>query len=146
MSDEQDNIVSDLYDNYSETQKEVLAIELRKTRNMLFYLAAIQLIGEWLSLVMVSMFTVEYALIGMIVPIMLFSLAFLAMKEPMLSIVIAAVIIIGLWIYLITLQPEFALKGWLARALMIFLLISGFQHAKEAMKIKRELKEKGINV
>ena len=54
MSDINDpNVVSGLYDNYNETQREILAIEIKKTRNKLFTIAIVILILDFLAMMMV---------------------------------------------------------------------------------------------
>lgn len=137
---EPDNSVSGYYENYSETQKEVLAIELRKTRNTLFILAAIIFAGDILGLLMVNAIFLQAVLISLIVPAIMAGLAFLAGKEPMTAIVIAAVIIIGLWVYLMVISGGYsAVTGWIIKAIIIYFLIAGYQHAKEATRIKKEL-------
>ena len=137
---EPDNSVSGYYENYSETQKEVLAIELRKTRNTLFILAVIIFAGDILGLLMVNAIFLQAVLISLIVPAIMAGLAFLAGKEPMTAIVIAAVIIIGLWVYLMVISGGYsAVTGWIIKAIIIYFLIAGYQHAKEATRIKKEL-------
>jgi hypothetical protein len=135
-----DNSVSGYYENYSDTQKEVLAIEIRKTRNTLFTIAAIVLASDLLGLAVLNAFVLEAILIILIVPAILIGLGFLALKEPLTAIIIAAVIIIGVWVYtIITVGGRAAIMGWLVKAIIIYFLIAGFQHAKEAMRIKKEL-------
>ena len=135
-----DNSVSGYYENYSETQKEVLAIELRKTRNTLFTLAAIVFAGDLISLLIADAVYLQTILIILVVPAILIGLAFLAGKEPMTAIVIAAVIIIGLWVYSIIITGGYsAVSGWIVKAIIVYLLIAGYQHAKEAIRIKKEL-------
>ena len=57
MSDnihESTSVVSDYYENYTDTQKEIMAIEIRKTRNILFAIAAIFFISSLLSLLIAN--------------------------------------------------------------------------------------------
>ena len=68
-------------------------------------------------------------------------LAFLAMKEPLLTMIIAALIIVAVWIYIIAMNgSQAAITGWLGKAILVYLLIAGFQSAREAQRIKKELK------
>src|SRR5258705_6253896 len=135
-----DNSVSGYYENYSETQKEVYAMEVRKTRNTIFTVAAVFFASELLGLAVLSTFSVETVLTSLIVPAIIVGLGFLAVKEPMTAIIIAAVIVVGLWIYSIAvIGGRAAISGWLVKAIIIYFLIAGFQHAKEAMRIKKEL-------
>jgi hypothetical protein len=135
-----DNSVSGYYENYSDTQKEVLAIEIRKTRNVLFTIAAIVFASDLLGLAILNAFVFEAILIILIVPAILIGLGFLAVKEPLTAIIIAAVIIVGVWVYtIIAVGGSAAITGWLVKAIIIYFLIAGLQHAKEAMRIKKEL-------
>jgi hypothetical protein len=132
--------VSGYYDNYTETQKEILAIEIRRTRNSLFTLAAIVFASDLLGLLMLEVFLWQSLLIILIIPAILIGLSFLASKEPLTAIIIAATVIIGVWVYtIISLGAGAAITGWLVRAIIIYFLIAGLQHAREAMKIKKEL-------
>jgi len=135
-----DESVSGYYENYSETQKEVLATEIRRTRNSLYTLAAIVFASDLLGLFMLDIFVWQSILVILIVPVILVGLSFLASKEPLTAIIIASAIIIGVWVYtIIQLGAGAAITGWLVRAIIIYFLIAGFQHAREAMRIRKEL-------
>jgi hypothetical protein len=135
-----DSEVSGYYENYNETQKEVLSIEIHKTRNNLFIAAAILLVSGFLGLAMLSAFNLITVLAVSAIPVILTGLGFLANKEPLTAIIIAAVVFFGEWIYTIAITGgRGAIMGWLVRAIVIYLLIAGLQHAREAMRIKREL-------
>ena len=142
MSDINDpNVVSGLYDNYNETQREILAIEIKKTRNKLFTIAIVILILDFLAMMMAYKgVESEMLLYIIIVPLIVVGLAFLAIKEPIVAIVITAIIIIGLWI-LAAVQTggRAAITGWIGKAIIVYLLIAGFQSAREAQRIKKEL-------
>ena len=72
---------------------------------------------------------------------MLVGLAFLALKEPLLAMIVAAVIILGIWIYAIVLTDgSAAITGWLIKAVIIYYIIAGFRRAMEANKIRKELR------
>jgi hypothetical protein len=135
-----DNSVSGYYEGYSDTQKEVLATEIRRTRNTLFTIAAIILAGDIIGLLALDAFVFRAILIVLVVPAILIGLGFLAMKEPLTAVIIAAIIIVGIWVYTIVVtEGRAAIMGWLVKAVIIYFLIAGFQHAREAMRIKKEL-------
>jgi hypothetical protein len=139
--EEEENIVAGLYDGYQDTQKEILEIEIRKTKNKLFTIAAVVFGFDLLALLAVNLVTADTLLYIAIVPAIMVGLAFLAMKEPMLAMIIAALIIVGIWIYIIAKTgSQAALTGWLGKAILVYLLIAGFQNAREAQRIKKELK------
>lgn len=130
-----------LFDNYTETQKEIFAIETRRTRNKLFTLAIIAFASDLLGLLMADFVTFKTLLIISVIPLLLAGLAFLAQKEPLTAMIIAAVVFLAIWAYTITVTGgKAALTGWLVKAIVVYLLIAGFQSAREAHRIKRELK------
>lgn len=137
----EENVVAGLYDNYYETQKEILTIEIRKTRNKLITIALVVFIFDMIALLVANAVLPETIFWISIVPLLILGLAFFAMKEPLAAMIIAAVIIVGLWVYSIVLTGGLAvISGWLSKAIIIYLLIAGFQHAREATRIKKELK------
>lgn len=82
----------------------------------------------------------ETILIIAVIPAALTGLAFLANKEPLTAMIIAAVIIVGLWVYSIVITGgKAAIMGWLIKAVIVYLILAGFQHAREAARIKKEL-------
>jgi hypothetical protein len=138
---QEENIVSGLYDGYNDTQKEILEIEIRKTRNKLFTLAAIIFVSDLLGLAMVNAVNATSLLIIAVVPVVYIGLAFLALKEPLLAMIVAAIIILAIWIYTISrLGGAAAISGWLVKAIVVYMMIAGFQNAKEAQRIKKELR------
>jgi VIT1/CCC1 family predicted Fe2+/Mn2+ transporter len=137
----EENVVAGLYDNYHETQKEILAIEIRKTRNKLITIALVVFIFDMIALLVSNAVLPETILWISVIPVLILVLAFFAMKEPLAAMIIAAVIIVGIWVYSIVLTGGLAaISGWLSKAIIIYLLIAGFQHAREATRIKKELK------
>ena len=135
-----ENVVADYYDGQAEVQKEVLAIEVRKTRNMLFTLAVIVFAADLLALVIANAVMMETIIVIAIVPLVLIGLAFLATREPLTAMIIAAAIIVGIWIYnIIITAGAAAIMGWLIKAVLAYMIFAGFQHAREAVRIKKEL-------
>lgn len=140
-TDYTDNSVSGVYDNYTDTQKEIMLIEIRKTRNVLFTLAAIIFVSDIIGLAIADALYLQAFIIILIIPLLLTGMAFLSLKEPLIAMIVAAVVIAGIWIYTIIITSGgAALTGWLVKAVTIYLIIAGFRHAAEANKIKKELK------
>ena len=138
---EDQHVVSDLYDNYEETQKEIYAIETRKTRTKLITIAVVIFVFDLLALLMANLVNAGTLITIAVVPLVMLGLALLANKEPLIAMIIATLIIVGLWVYsFVVIGGRAALYGWLSKAILIYLLIAGFQNAREAQKIKRELK------
>ena len=143
MSDSRDesNVVSELYDNYEEVQKEILSIEIRKTRNKLISIAIVIFAFDLLLLLMADLVTATTLGVILIFPAIITGLAFLSIKEPLIAMIIATILIVGLWIYtIIILGGRSAVSGWIGKAIIVYLLIAGFQNAMEAARIKKELK------
>jgi hypothetical protein len=138
---QEENVVSDLFDNYQETQKEILDIEIKKVRNKLFTLAIIFFISDLLQLIASDLVNPTTILVIAVIPLLFVGLGFLAIKEPLLAMVLCAVIIGGIWIYVaVVTGGRAALSGLLVKGMVVYLVIAGFQSANEAHKIKKELK------
>lgn len=138
---QEENIVSGIYDNYQETQREILEIEIKKTRNKLFTLAAIFFLSDLLQLTASNAVNLSTLIVIAVIPLFFVGLAFLALKEPMLSMVLCAVIIGGIWIYVAVITGGMAaISGIVVKGIVVYLVIAGFQSAIEAQKIKKELK------
>ncbi len=136
----QEPVVTELFDNYRETQQEILVIETRKTRNKLFSIGIVIFLFDFIAISVINLVTAKAMITISIVPLIMFGLAFLSNREPLLSMILAALIIGGLWIYSITLLgPRALVMGWLSKVALIYLVIAGFQNATTAQRVKKEL-------
>ena len=136
-----ETIVSGVYDGYIDTQKEIFEIEIKKTRNRLFLIAAVILGFNLLAVMVAGADIGAYIVYIALVPVIVAGLAFLAIKEPLLAMIIVAIIILAEWIYIaVQTGGRGALSGWLGKAILIYLVLTGFQNARTAQKIKKELK------
>lgn len=130
---------TDLFGNNEEDQKALYAFHVKKVRNKLLTVAAVIFFFDLLALLIGDLLTPETLAISAVVPAIIVGMAFLALKEPILAVVIASVIIIGIWIYVIVMTDiTMAIQGWLAKILVITMLLSAFQNAKEARRIDKE--------
>jgi hypothetical protein len=94
-----------------------------------------------LGILVANAVTFPTVLVISVIPVLLAGLAFLALREPLLAMIIAAIIFIAAWIYTISVMGgQAAVSGWLVKAIVIYLLIAGFQNAREAQRIRKELK------
>ena len=138
---QEENVVTDLFDNYQENQKEILDIEIKKVRNKLFTLAIIFFLSDLLQLIAADLVNPTTLLVIAVIPLLFVGLAFLALKEPMLAMVLCAVIIGGVWIYVaVVTGGQAALSGIVVKGIVVYLVIAGFQSAREAHTIKKELR------
>jgi hypothetical protein len=132
--------IGDYYDNYKQTQAELIVVYSRKTKNAIFAIAGIWLASELLGLVMANVFTTEVLLSISIVPAILIAAGFFALKQPLAAIIVAAVVFAGVWILTILVVGGIgAISGLLIKAVIIYFLIVGFQNAREANRIKKEI-------
>jgi hypothetical protein len=143
MSNIPDNeqLAGGIMDSYSDTQKEILAIEKRKTRNKLFIIAAVILISDLLALFMANAVNAPTLLAIGIVPLIFVGLALLATKEPLLAMILAAAMIVAMWVFLfVQFGNRSLVSGWLVKAVLITLVISGFRNAIEANNVRKEMR------
>ena len=128
-------------DSYADTQKEILVMETRKTRNKLFIIAAVILISDLLALFMANAVNATTLLVIMIVPLVFVGLAFLAIKEPLLAMILGASVIVALWVFMfVQFGNPSLISGLLVKAVLITLAISGFQNAIEANRVRKEMR------
>jgi hypothetical protein len=130
-----------IMDSYSETQREILAIETRKTRKKLFIIAFVILLSDLLALLMANAVNPATLIFIAVVPLIFVGLAFLAMKEPMLAMILGAAVIVALWVITyVQFGNRSLISGILVKAVLITLFISGFQNAIEANRVRKEMK------
>jgi hypothetical protein len=130
---------ADIMDSYSETQREILAIETRKTRNKLFIIAMVILLSDLLALLMANAVNATTLIFIAVVPLIFVGLAFLAMKEPVLGMILGAAVIVALWVITyVQFGNRSLISGILVKAVLITLFISGFQNAIEANREERK--------
>jgi len=128
-------------DSYADTQKEILVIETRKTRNKLFIIAAVILISDLLALFMANAVNATTLVVIGIVPLVFVGLAILALKEPLLAMILGAAVIVALWVFMfVQFGNPSLISGLLVKAVLITLVISGFQNAIEANRVRKEMK------
>ncbi len=129
-----------LFDNYDEMNRWTYATEIRKVKSRLLTVALILLASDILGLLVADMLTFQLFLWSLIVPAIIASLAFLALKEPMSAMIIATVIIAALWIYVVVLTgARGAISGFLVKIVVIYIMVAGFKSALAAQKAKKEI-------
>ena len=144
MPTEETSIIADDLELYQTTQRDIYNILIRKVRNRLFWVAVCFLASDLLALAILDAISAETVGASLIVPVIIAGLGFLALKEPLLATVVATMVIVGVWIYIIAIiGARGAMSGWLVRAITIFLVLSAFREASEAIKIRKELKANG---
>ena len=130
-----------IMDSYSETQREILAIETKKTRNKLFIIAMAILISDLLALLLANAVNATTLIFIAVVPLIFVGLGFLAMKEPLLAMILGAAVIVALWVITyVQFGNRSLISGILVKAVLITLFISGFQNAIEANRVRKEMR------
>jgi hypothetical protein len=89
----QEGSIGDYYDNYKQTQAELILVYSRKTKNAIFAIAGISLVSELLGLAMANVFTSQVLLSISLVPAILIAAGFFALKQPLAAIIVAAVVL-----------------------------------------------------
>lgn len=136
-----DPVIANDLDLYRQTQREILAIETRKTRKLLFIIAAILLASNLLILLKLRDPIEDVITDLLIIPAIIAAFGFMAFKEPLVAAILAMLVLFGVWIYNYTILGMVAIiQGWLVKIIVLTLLIACIQHARLANKIKRELK------
>ncbi len=112
-----------------------------RTMKAIFMIAAIFFIGD-----LIGSFSSRAEFTGMVFiyiiffPVIFMGLGFLARKNPMLAIVIAMILFAGIiTINVIAYGGSSLFKGILIKAVVVYLLISGYNHAKDAAIAKENL-------
>lgn len=132
--------IGEYYDNYKQTQLDLISVYSKKTRNSIFTVAGLWLASELLGLAIANAFTGRLILSVLLVPAVLIAVAFLALKQPFVAIIIAALVFTGVWALTIVVYGGVgAISGILIKAIIIYFLIAGFQNAREVNRITKEI-------
>ena len=141
---QEENLVADIFDNYSETQKELLQIESRKVRNKLIGIGIVIFCFDLFATLTTNTLNLQVFIWLLLFPVLYLGLGMLAMREPLVAMIIGALIIVALWVYLFIQIGGYSLiMGWIPKIIIIYMLIAGFMSANEAHVIRRELKQSG---
>ena len=129
-----------IFDSYEEVNKYTYYSELRLVRRRILTVALLMFLSDILGLLISEMLTVPLLLWSLVVPSVIAIMALLAFKEPLAAVIIVTVIVAGLWVYIISITgAKGAISGFLVKAIVIYLLISGIKSAKNAQRLKREV-------
>lgn len=140
METQNQDVVSEVYDNYKETRAEILKIEIKKVRNSIFWISGVFLISSFLGLAVANTFTAQTILYSLALPLLFTGLGFLSTKQPLLAILLAALVFIGYIILEFTvIGGRAAVSGWIVKAAIVYFLIAGFQSSREAERARKEM-------
>jgi Na+-transporting NADH:ubiquinone oxidoreductase subunit NqrD len=140
---ETEDVVSDYYDGYQQLQLQSAETKIRKSRNTLFVVAGFTLIGNLIVLGGTNALDSTTVIIVLVMTGIFAGLGFMTKKQPMAAIIIGLVLYVGLWILDIIINGTERLKsGLLIKGIIIYFLVSGLKHAREAERIRRELESR----
>ena len=125
---------------FEEVQKDIWITGKKKTMNSIFIIGGILLFSDLIGLSMAHNLNGSTLTYVLIVPLIYAGLGFFARSKPMVAIVIAISIFIGILIMnLYLLGGRSILSGLLIKAVVVFFMISGFRHARDAENAKKIL-------
>jgi len=127
-------------DYYKETQADILAHETKKTMQTLFIMAALLFTSDLIALSMAHQLTAVTTAYALVFPAIFAGLAFLSRSHPKFSMLCASIlmaIIIILTVFIAGVQS--ILSGFLMKGVIVYLLIRGWNHAKEASEARANL-------
>jgi len=138
-----ENVISDYYDDYQRLNLKSAEKEIQKSRDAIFVVAGITVIGGFLQMAIKQSFTTAEIFLTLIIAVIFTGLGFFAKKQPFGAIIVALTMYLGLWFLSVAfVGPEYLLKGIIVRCIIIFYLASGIPHAQKAEQIKNELKKR----
>ena len=138
MTQPVDSVFGDPY--FKETQIDIWNHERKKTMKSIFIISVVLFGSDLLALSMANLLTTSTFIYILIVPLIFVGLGFWARNKPVLSVIITIILfaaIIALNIYAIGIKS--IISGLIVKAVVVFLFISAYQHAREAEEAKQKL-------
>ncbi len=126
---------------FKETQLDIWQHEKKKTMQAIFAIGGILLGSDLLALLMANALTATSFAYTLAVPVLYVLLGLFAQRQPLAAAIVASfvfIVIIAINIY--AFGARSIVSGLLIKAVVIFFVISGFNHAREAERAKRNLK------
>ena len=134
----EDAVFGDPY--FVEVQKDIWTTGKKKTMNSIFIIGGILLFSDLIGLSMAHSLNGSALIYVLIVPLIYAGLGFFARTQPMIAVVIAIFIFIGILLMnLYLMGPRSILSGLIIKAVVVFFFISGFRHARDAETAKKNL-------
>ena len=134
------NVISDYYEGYQKLELQSAENQLRKTRNAIFAIAIILFISDLITMGISDTFDITTLMVSLVIAAIFVGLAFLTKKKPLTAILIALTLFIALWIFTIAVVgPQQIYRGILVRGIIIYFLITGIKHAREAERIRKQM-------
>ena len=142
--EKQEEILTEYYTGYQQLQLESAKSEVKKARNALFFVAGVSLLFTIVTMLTADTFEIETTVVLFVVTGIFAGLGLMTKKQPFVAIIIGLILYVGLWLVDIALAgTENIYKGLLVRCIIIYFLIKGLKHAREAERLMKELKSNG---
>lgn len=139
-----ENVVSDYLEGYQQLELQSAETQVRKARNALFVVAGLTLVLNLFMLASTDSFDAVSLITVLVLTAIFAGLGFMTKKQPFAAIIIGLVIYVALWIFdIVVLGPEYLLRGLLFKGIIIYFLITGLKHAREAERLKKEIERRG---
>jgi hypothetical protein len=142
---EQDqNVISDYYQGYQQLELQSAETQIKKARNAIIAIAILIIVGNLIVMATDNSFTSVAIIIMLGIAAIFTGLAFLTKKQPLTAIIIALVLFLGLWVSDVVIAgPENIYKGIVVRVIILYFLIKGIKHAREAERLRKEMISSG---
>lgn len=137
---QEQNVISDYYHGYQKLELQSAETQIKKARNAIIAIAILIIIGNLIVMAASDSFTTTGIIIMLGIAAVFTGLAFLTKRQPLTAIIIALVLFIALWVSDIVLAGiENIYKGIIVRVIILYFLIKGIKHAREAERIRKEI-------
>jgi hypothetical protein len=138
--EEDKNAIADYYEGYQKLELGSAEARIKKARNAIFAIAIVFLVSELIGMAAAHALTTAGIVITAGIAAIFVGLGFLTKKQPLTAILIALILFVGLWILaIIVTGPEQIYKGILVRGIIIYFLVTGIKHAREAERIRKQM-------
>jgi hypothetical protein len=136
----QETVISDYYTGYQELNLQSAETMIRKSRNTIFVVAALVVVGNLILMAATDSFNAYSLAITIVIAGIFIGLGLYTKKQPFTAIMIALVLYLLLWASDVVVGGvQYLYKGILVKGIILYFLIKGLQHAREAERIRREL-------
>jgi len=134
------NVVSDYYQGYQQLELQSAETQIKKARNAIIAIAILIIIGNLIVMAASNSFTTTGIIVMLGIAAVFTGLAFLTKRQPLTAIIIALVLFIALWVSDIVIAGvENIYKGIVVRVIILYFLIKGIKHAREAERLRKEM-------
>ena len=128
------------YEGYRETQLEILAQQRKNLRNNIITIGILFFIIDMFSMLITDNFSLYVFSVSLVFPALYTGLAFLSLKQPLLAVIICAVLLLLLLVAQVFTAGAAALvSGWLFKAFIVYLHISIYRKAVEIKETEKEI-------